>query len=683
MKIKNKSIVVVFSALSLMMGFGSCTDQIAFGDKFLDKAPGGDATIDTVFNNAEYTRQFLVGAYSLQYYGLPYQSSSSTPLSASYWTGKFDALSDCYQLFFSNSRIYSNYYEGMLTASSGNASVYGFLTENNWEMIRAAYMLIDNIGRTPDMEESEKLQLVAEAKCLIASAYFNMFKRYGGLPIVTSAFPYTPGASYNLPRASVEHTVDFMVNLCDQAATNLPWKPDEPVSETGRWTKAGAMALKCKILQFAASPLFNSDKPYYDGSYTMDKGQDSCVWYGNYSKDRWTRCLKACQDFFNALSQNGYYELTEPTGKTSDDYRLAFRNAYVSEASTEVILGTRSSGSGKDTQYFWTQLTNSRNERYSYCPTEEFIEMFPWADGRPFNWDETQKEGKLDYMFIHGDSLKPGTSAYNKASDKQMLVNRTYTRDPRLYETVQINGDLQTYSWNKGATTGNNIEAWVNGSDAGMGPQNQSGYFASGYGNNKYVLGTSSTLLRKQPQWVVLSLNDMILTYAEALLQANDDNTGALEQVNKIRARVGLGGLAECNPSEDLKTNKANLLEEILRERACELAMSDSRYFDLIRYKRADKFAEKLHGLQIYRLAPTNNGKWTRVTDMWWNGDKKKATGPTDYRFYEPSHFDFERVDIKIGARTWWKGFDVKWYLEPFPQTEVNKGYGLTQNPGW
>ena len=38
----------------------------------------------------------------------------------------------------------------------------------------------------------------------------------------------------------------------------------------------------------------------------------------------------------------------------------------------------------------------------------------------------------------------------------------------------------------------------------------------------------------------------------------------------------------------------------------------------------------------------------------------------------------------QIGFRYWWKyGFDPKWYLSPFPQTEINKGYGLIQNPGW
>ena len=52
--------------------FTACTDTIAVGDASLDKATSSTATIDSVFQNAEYTRQFLVGIYSKQYYGLPY-----------------------------------------------------------------------------------------------------------------------------------------------------------------------------------------------------------------------------------------------------------------------------------------------------------------------------------------------------------------------------------------------------------------------------------------------------------------------------------------------------------------------------------------------------------------------------------------------------------------------------------
>ena len=58
--------------------FTACTDTIAVGDASLDKATSSTATIDSVFQNAEYTRQFLVGIYSKQYYGLPYYNGGTS-----------------------------------------------------------------------------------------------------------------------------------------------------------------------------------------------------------------------------------------------------------------------------------------------------------------------------------------------------------------------------------------------------------------------------------------------------------------------------------------------------------------------------------------------------------------------------------------------------------------------------
>ena len=73
----------------------------------------------------------------------------------------------------------------------------------------------------------------------------------------------------------------------------------------------------------------------------------------------------------------------------------------------------------------------------------------------------------------------------------------------------------------------------------------------------------------------------MYLIYAEALLKSKNDLPGAIEQVNKVRARVGLGDLAVCNPGKNLTTDADALLEEILRERACELGLEDVRLFEI------------------------------------------------------------------------------------------------------
>ena len=105
MKLNIKNIIGV--AL-LTLGLGSCTDTIKFGDAFLEKAPGGTVTADTVFSNPEYTRNFLAGIYSTQYYNLPTNSTNSAPQCQNYWKGMPDALGDDFHLLFNNTTVFGD-----------------------------------------------------------------------------------------------------------------------------------------------------------------------------------------------------------------------------------------------------------------------------------------------------------------------------------------------------------------------------------------------------------------------------------------------------------------------------------------------------------------------------------------------------------------------------------------------
>lgn len=676
---KHISKVILAVAAIFAAGFAShsCTDPLKFGNAFLEKAPGGTVTADTVFTNAEYTRQFLAGIYSKQYYALPTNSTNNPPQCLNYWKGMPEALSDNFQLFFQNTIVGNKYYTGALTSSidgKNNGNIYPYLNEYIWQNVRNCYILLEKIDDVPGLDAAEKERMKDEARCLLANTYFVPFRFYGGLPIVTGTFQGNE-SEYNYPRASVEKTVDFMVGLLDEVISggHLPWGypgTSDAASETGRWTIGGAMALKCKILQFAASPLFNSDKPYWDGVYTME--DSSPAWYGNYDVARWQRFRKACEDFINKMNANPeVYHLVKPAGNKFEDYRYAFRSSYLLQGSPEVIMSVRVHKNAKGNDYGWVNLRT--NARYSYCPTQEYVEMFPWADGTPFDWDETEAAGKLDQMFVTGDRI-PG---------KQMLQNRVYTRDPRLYETVAVNGALQTINWGNGKTSGANYELWLGGTTAGNKPVTQDSHYATGYRYLKYYAGEA--YVGKFPHWVSLSVPEIYLGYAEALAQTGDLPL-AIKYVDAVRARVGLGGLVECNPGKNLKTDKDALIKEILRERACEFAFQDSRYFDMIRYKLRADFEKTLHRLVIHRLVE-KDGQWVVSDGQWYKKCFGKVTDPSDPDFYEPTHFSYEKLPITVGSRIWWDkergGFDPKWYLQPFPITELNKKYGLEQNPGW
>ncbi|MCM1021797.1 MAG: RagB/SusD family nutrient uptake outer membrane protein [Muribaculum sp.] len=670
MKLNIKHLPII-GMLGLALSMGSCTDKVAFGNAFLEKAPGGAATADTVFHNPEYTRGFLAAIYSRQFYGLPSVSSSNIAQHLNYWHGNADGLTDIHQNVYAASNLYSQYYQGMLSASSGNP-VYPYNGEELWEMVRRCWLLIERVNEVPNMEQSEKDRLRDEAKCLLASFYFTAFRYYGGMPILRAAFVGSE-SSYSEGRSTVQETADFMLGLIDevQAANALPWAYTgaDALSQTGHWTMAGARALKIQILQFLASPLFNSERPYYEASgYTMEKPE--YVWLGGYDASRWTTLKNECADFLSKIESEGSYGLTEPLGDTFEDYRFAFRQGYLLEDSKEVLHSVRISSYTQGNDYNWYNLGwPGGNERVELSPTQEYVEMFPWADGTPFDWDKTEAEGKLDEMFFKGE----------KVQGQRMMGNRTLTRDPRLYESCAVNGALVGLVLEDGTSSGEPWEAYIGGQHASTNPSVENPIWSTGYRNLKYLVG--ECFRRKQPQWSWLQLSDVYLTYAEAILQSGGTIADAMVPVDKVRARVGLGKMSVCAPEKIATRDGA--LEEIMRERCCEFALQETRYYDMVRYKRADLFTKKLHGLRIYRLDDSGN----RINHSWYSQEQTQITDPNNPLYYEPTHFEYEKFEVDKWKRVWWSqdasSFDVKWYLCPFPISEINKGYGLVQNPGW
>ncbi|MBP7292699.1 MAG: RagB/SusD family nutrient uptake outer membrane protein [Bacteroides sp.] len=612
----------------------SCVDDIKFGDSFLEKAPGVAVTQDTIFGKADYARRFLWDTYSKLYYGL---ATNWNMIDGKMNTGMFEVLSDCWHSHNSWDGLNRKYYSGSYKASDEDGaddSRFGYTKENCWPAIRAAWLFIENVDRVPDMEDAEKKRLSAEAKVIIASRYFDLFRHLGGLPILEKS--YGVSAAYELPRATVEETVNFMVRLLDEASAVLPWdiEADGESNWQGRFTKAAAMGLKCKILLFAASPLFNDSKPY-----CTEEPQDAVtkhqVWYGGYKPELWTQCLKACEDFFSELSARGHYALIQPSGSSTDAYRAAFNTAYfIRQDNTELLISTRIIGKYNwDWWYYWGEWVGFGG----YTPTEEYMEMFPMADGTPFNWNDATTASNPFFT----------DNNYNKP-----------IRDPRLYETILVNG---------AKFSGRAVELWMGGRDNISSTEKETGIYATGYGLYKFYKEGNGSLAGNYLEWPYLRLAEIYLIYAEALLK-NNRLPDAIDQINIVRARVGLKGLAESNPTKNLKTDSNALMEEILRERACELGLEDVRLFDMVRNKRADLFERPLHGLKIER-ADGRSGSWS---------DKDSSI-----RGAFPTKFTYTKFQLANKSRSWWSNFSTRWYLSAFPPSEVNKNYGLTQNPGW
>ena len=584
---KNISKIIFCAGLLMLM---SCS-QISLDKDFLgDRPESSGADITKMFSSASEADKVLNEAYRNLPYGIP------TSLDNKLGGNILESLTDLCQSFRDNisDGPMKLYYNGSLSASTVNTSAaYCFTSETDWTSIRYAWLFIENVSNVPDYSEEEKSRRIAEAKTIIALSYFDMLRYIGGVPWLDHAVDVNE--TMNFPRSTFAETVDNIVALLDEAIPALKWKEDA-INE-GRMTKAGAMGLKFKVLQWAASPTFNSEVPWHESA-------DEYTCYGNFDAARWSKALAAAQDFFTELSNRGEYSLIQAEEQTHQGRRLAYRKAYYDRGGSEVLISIRH-GYGPETHNIFV------NQRHYTGPTLNYVDMFPWADGsdfpEDFNWTSPSRQPFFEY------------------TDGQMVP----TRDPRLYENVACPG-----------------ESYCDGTTAPVYMNHSSYKDGSGFLIMKYVLQQNSDRSGKPVHWSYLRLAELMLDYAEVINEAgNGPDQTAYGLINDVRARVGLSAIPAG-------LDKTQFREIVLREKALELGFEQSRWFDLVRHDRQNDFTKTLYGLR------SKGNDLTR-----------------------PTAFTFEKVELS--RRYWQDNWDTKWYLSPVPQDEINKKYGMTQNPGW
>ena len=231
--------------------------------------------------------------------------------------------------------------------------------------------------------------------------------------------------------------------------------------------------------------------------------------------------------------------------------------------------------------------------------------------------------------------------------DATMAKNPFKNRDPRLYENFILDGDK--YNGRNADMVDENPKDKVNypkGKDWAQGRMHKLS-LATGLACRKWGLDRNTDAYNRPVQWPIMRLAEVYLNYAEALNEYNDGPTAeAYQYINAVRARVGM-------PALRVGMSKEEFRKAILHERAVEFAYEEVRFFDLIRWKMYDVFEKPLHGLHVYK------NKKTKAYVL-------KPFALTKY------------------YRAWWKtGWEPRMCLSAFPSKEVNKGYGLVQNPGW
>lgn len=650
LKIKSAAVVGAVGILMSISPLYSCVDDINVGEGFLEKQPGVDVTIDTIFSKGENAKRFLWHMYGSMHNAFTYTGAV--------WYSASDALTDICQSYCGWHNL-GKYYGGDLTETdqdNGGFVKFPFIANGDgnaragiWRTIREGWMFAENIDRVPDLSEQEKSQLRGEAYVIMASRYLDAFRNFGGLPKVDRSF--SAADIVDGRRLSVIETAEFIDELIQNAIDEpgLPFYVQDQATNSGRLTKGSAYGLRVKLWNFVASPLFNSDKPYLEFTRNEENQDLNQVWTEGYKAELWTKALNACEEFFNANRANGnYFALVQPSGTTEQDYCNAYRTAYWFRGNSEKVIEVHA-GLG-DNAWNGDWNVEGMDEFGMALFTLEFMEMFGMADGRNFPYD---------YIFN---------------TDNPENIDIFAGRDPRLYETMVVsrNNLVEQY---QGLSS---IEMWEGGNvDQNFNPAVTDNPWSTRMKLFKY-LRDNGYAAYYPTNFAYLRMADIHLCYAEALAQTGNLSK-ACEEMNKVRARVGLGKVEVMNPDLNLTSNKENFIEQLLSERACEFGFEDQRWYDLVRYKRSDIFKKQVHQLRMWRKDANGN----KMLPEDYNGDTSLQPG-------EPwPACIYEKIPCTNNIRVWWdtenqtSKWTDKWYLSPISRDEINKGYGLNQNPGW
>ena len=597
--------MIVLSSLLL-----TACDDFKFGNNFLEKPMSDEMNIDSVYSKKVYAEQHLAQVY----HSLPDYHPINNRLS---WA-VLETITDLGDCMKGGGTAYHT-----ATLSANNVSAGAYNVANAPEDgeysptfgIRQAHIFLENVDRVPDMSEAEKKRRKGEAKMIIAYHYVDMFRYLGGMPWIDHSFK--PADDMNMTRMTIEESVLKISQLIDEAADMLPWEVD--AADDGRMTKAGALALKSRLLTFAASPLFNDNQPYKAGE-AADKHY---VWWGDKQQSRWQDALNAGLTFLR--ENNGSYKLVD-TGNPRKDFYKGFFERY----NGEVLISSH--------RFTKWDINSKVLKQYSYgqsAPTLNYVDMFQMKTGEDFSWDNPSHR-EHPFFDAQGNEV----------------------RDPRMYETFIVTGDK---CW------GRTAEIYQGGREA---PKNiggsphwrWTGLGDTGIAMRKLAQDHNNELSGKFFQCPLMRLPEIYFNIAEAMneldkaTEKDEFGMDAYDYVNLVRGRVDMPAITKDDFAPGVE-----LREAILTERAREFGFEEVRYHDITRWKHKDYLDVPLRRMETY---PNKQNLTSEET----------KTHIFTYKIIENN---------MVNKRIWVERWDNRYYLCPLPWEEINKKYGLVQNPGW
>lgn len=605
----------------VLIGINSC-------DLFLEMPEvTGNVYLDDVFSTRKDAEGMLWAAYHQGLrHGLPegWGSTHGTLASISGELTRGYSWHPMYKLAENGPNIAGEDYQ---TSTAAGSEIF----VNNWLVIRRCYIIINNIDKVEDMSEAMKEYMRGEAYGLIAYRYMGMFYRFGGLPIVRQANAMDDDLAF--PRASVQKTVDFILEVIDEALKRLPdsWvniEPGDGEKWVGRLTKGAVLAMKARLLTFAARPLFNSTTPYTrEFGINFPAENEELIWYGGYDEQRWQDAIQANLAVLQWAENNNkhlIFTAGEGNRNTFPDAIKDYGRGVSQLNGPETLLAFKAAS---------TQVaTNNMNMGYNFSNyvsvgekaqigmLTNFLRLYRDKDGGELDWPRVGETTPrpISQFADNIDNIEARFRVDMCVPGKFTLAND----DANWNENMQY---LASYTTD--VNVANNMSRAQEGRAIGS--------------PTKFYFEAGSRVWMEFP---LFRLAENYLHLAEAYNEVGN-TTEALRYLNIIRNRAGLPSISV--------TNKDKLRSEIQREKALEFFFENHRYFD-VKFWKHPEIGTNILGGPKYEISFLRIGSQQTMEALVSYWDAYSFTG-----FWHP-----------------------KWFLEPFLQAEVNKGI-LVQNPGY
>lgn len=392
-------------------------------------------------------------------------------------------------------------------------------------------------------------RLRGQAFFLRAFFEFELLKRYGSFIIVTKTLSVND--KLDLPRNSFDECVAQISADCEEAISRLPLSPSEwNTTNRGRATGTAAMALKARLLLYAASPQYNPSN-------------DPAKW-------------QAAADAAKRLMDTGKHAIYS-----------SYPNIWL-----------WNNGAFNNETIFATQTLNTVSIEQNNAPIS-----YDAANGRT---NPTQEMVDAFEMRTTGRPITDASSGYN--------ASNPYTnRDPRLGFTVLFNTASVQPIVSANNFKGRPVETFVGGKD-GLGLNvnaTKTGYYMRKYLSESANWAGTVTNIRRP--WIFFRYAEVLLNYAEALNEAQGPAqlSEILRAVNLVRGRSGVAMPAlqtgDPNANGYVAPTKEELRKRIRNERRVELCFEEHRFYDVRRWKEAETtFNAPVTGMRIVPTSATS-----------------------------------------------------------------------------